>query len=205
MCSENTSGHGEYATIPDEIRGWNWGAFWLSWIWGIFNKSYISLLVFLPILNIIIPFYLGANGNEIAWRNRSWSSIDEFKAEQRKWSIGGWIITILIGLSIVLRFIEINKAEQITANITAQVLNTISENEEASKIIGEKYVIQSEPSLQKISTNQGKFPIAHTMFINGATGLIFIDTSLNRDYTIKEITISLPYENNKIVIRDINE
>ena len=28
MCSENTSGHGEFAIIPEEIKNWNWGAFW---------------------------------------------------------------------------------------------------------------------------------------------------------------------------------
>ena len=43
---ENTSGHGEYSIVPNEVKKWNWGDFWLTWIWGIGNKSYISFLTF---------------------------------------------------------------------------------------------------------------------------------------------------------------
>jgi hypothetical protein len=205
MNSENTSGHGEYAIIPDEIRRWNWGAFWFSWIWGIFNRSYIGLLALVPILNLIVPFYLGAKGNELAWRNRSWSSVEELKAEQRVWSISGWIIAVLIISGMGYRFVELNRAEHITDNITTQVLNVISENEEANKIIGENYTILFEPALQKVTSDQGEFPIGHTIFIDGASGLVFVHTSLDKDYSIKEITISPPDEGKKITIRATNK
>ncbi len=29
--------------VPDEIKGWNWGAFVFSFIWGIRFKSYKAL------------------------------------------------------------------------------------------------------------------------------------------------------------------
>lgn len=30
---KNLSGHGEFTEINEAIVGWNWGAFWLTWIW----------------------------------------------------------------------------------------------------------------------------------------------------------------------------
>jgi hypothetical protein len=86
-------------SIPWEIRGWNWGAFGLSWIWGLGNDTYISLLALIPIVNIVMMFVLGARGNEWAWRNGHWDSIEHFKAVQRRWT-AAWLI--LVGISVVL-------------------------------------------------------------------------------------------------------
>jgi hypothetical protein len=36
---ENSSGTGKTTEVPAEIRGWNWGAFFLNFFWGIGNKS----------------------------------------------------------------------------------------------------------------------------------------------------------------------
>lgn len=33
----------EQVMVPDEVKGWNWGAFTFSWIWGIGNKTYLPL------------------------------------------------------------------------------------------------------------------------------------------------------------------
>ena len=79
--------------LPYELRGWNWGAFVLSWIWGIANKSYISLLViplsFIPFLGLGMSVYLGVKGNELAWKNRQFSSLDQFRQIQKTWSYWG--------------------------------------------------------------------------------------------------------------------
>jgi hypothetical protein len=200
MYIENTSGHGDTAVIPDEIKGWNWGAFWFTWIWGLFNRSYVALLVFIPILNLIVPFYLGAKGNELAWRNRIWESTEEFFSEQRLWSIAGWIIAILLAISIGYRLVQINRAEEINSNITSQVLNIIDKNEDASKIIGDNYKILMEPAIQMVETNQGEYPTGHIIIIQGIEGVIFVFTSIEKDYSIKEITISPPNDGKKIVI-----
>jgi hypothetical protein len=205
MYIENTSGHGEFADIPDEIKKWNWGAFWLTWIWGLFNKSYISLLALLPIANIIIPFYLGAKGNELAWQNRCWTDTQEFKAEQRAWSIGSWIIVFLLVLSLGFRIVNLNKVEKITTGITTEVLNSINANEEAKKILGENYTILVEPALQTFTSNEGEIPIAHTIFINVQNGLVLVHSSLNKDYSIREITISPPNDGKKITINAIGK
>ena len=92
---ENTSGQGKLATIPEEIRGWNWGAFLLNWIWGIGNNVWIALLALIPYVNIIMPFVLGVKGNEWSWRNRKWDSIEHFKRVQRTWAkVGIYIIVV---------------------------------------------------------------------------------------------------------------
>ena len=38
---ENTSGRGQMSVISPEIKGWNWGALILGWIWGIGNGVWI--------------------------------------------------------------------------------------------------------------------------------------------------------------------
>ena len=63
-AGQNTSGTGQSAILPPELRGWNWGAFWLTWIWGIRNKTYIAFLSFIPFVSVVMPFILGAKGNK---------------------------------------------------------------------------------------------------------------------------------------------
>lgn len=93
---ENTSGLGKNASIPDEIKGWNWGAFFFNWIWGIGNSIYIALLVFIPLFGLIVPFILGAKGNKWAWQNRAWRDVEHFKNTQRKWTIASLILVFVI-------------------------------------------------------------------------------------------------------------
>lgn len=83
------------AEIPAEIDRWNWGAFLLTWIWGVGNGVFISLLVFVPFFGILImPFVLGAKGSAWAWRNRRWDSVEHFKRAQRLWAIWGAVAWI---------------------------------------------------------------------------------------------------------------
>ncbi len=81
--------------IPEEIRGWNWGAFLLTWIWGIGNQVWISFLMFVPFVNFVMWFILGAKGNEWAWKNKNWDSIEHFKRTQRTWAKWGIIIAAI--------------------------------------------------------------------------------------------------------------
>ncbi|MBP9868996.1 hypothetical protein KBC59_00345 [Patescibacteria group bacterium] len=86
------SGHGEASTIPEEIKRWSWGAFFLSWIWGIGNRTWMSLIVFVPLVNVVAPIILGLKGNEWAWKSKSWPSVDEFHKTQKKWALAGVIV-----------------------------------------------------------------------------------------------------------------
>lgn len=99
----NNSGQGSGAGIPEEIRGWNWGAFFLTWIWGMGNNVWIALLSLVPIVNIIMHFILGAQGNKWAWQNKSWNSFAHFKKTQDTWAVWGFII----GIPIILTFMAI--------------------------------------------------------------------------------------------------
>ena len=79
--------------IPPEIDRWNWGAFLLSWIWGVGNNTFIALLALIPIFGqLVMPFVLGAKGSRWAWRNGRWDSVEHFKRVQRQWAIWGALI-----------------------------------------------------------------------------------------------------------------
>ncbi len=105
--TQNTSGQGRAADIPDEIKGWNWGAFLLTIFWGIGNRVWIALLFLIPIVHLVIWFYLGAKGNELAWRNKKWDSIEHFRKTQRKWMYAGIVFQIInFGLLFLFYYID---------------------------------------------------------------------------------------------------
>ncbi|MFN6462776.1 MAG: serine/threonine protein kinase [Nostoc sp. DedVER02] len=99
----NNSGCGinnQNETVPEEILGWNWGAFLMPWLWMWPNQVWCGIFCFVPQISGLMSIALGAKGNEWAWKSRRWNSIEQFKAHQRGWAIAG----ILIGgpISIVL-------------------------------------------------------------------------------------------------------
>ncbi len=102
---ENTSGQGIAAVVPPELVRWNWGAFLLNWIWGIGNNTFIALLMFVPVVNLVMPFVLGVKGSAWAWRNKHWESVDHFRRVQRYWAIGGVVALIAsVGLGVGIWF-----------------------------------------------------------------------------------------------------
>jgi len=86
---DNTSGQGKDSEVPPVIITWNWGAFFLSVIWGLSNRTYIALLTLIPVVGIPMVFVLGFKGNEWAWQNKRWKSIEQFQHVQKLWSIWG--------------------------------------------------------------------------------------------------------------------
>ncbi len=89
--------------LPDELRGWNWGAFLLTWIWAIAHKTWIGLLSLVgglipfvgPVIVLVMWIMLGLKGNEWAWKNRKFASVEEFKEVQKKWAIWGLVLFII--------------------------------------------------------------------------------------------------------------
>lgn len=108
----NNSGQGglfdSSVPVPDEIKGWNWGAFLLPWIWPLTNNVWIGLLCWIPQVGWLMAIALGNRGNEWAWKSKKWRSIEHFKAHQRGWAIAGLFIGIptawmyLVFLAIIL-------------------------------------------------------------------------------------------------------
>lgn len=111
--SANTSGT-KGAKVPQELKRWNWAAFLMPPIWGLFSGVPLAALLFA----IYLPFFpsalrivalmagslfLGFRGNELAWRGRKWRSVKHFKSVQQRWLF--WSIALnLAGLVILVLF-----------------------------------------------------------------------------------------------------
>lgn len=87
-------------SIPPKLNKWSWGAFFMNWIWGLGNSTYIALLMFVPFVNIIMFFVLGAKGSKWAWKNRIWEDEAHFVKTQRNWAIAGAICWLALPLLI---------------------------------------------------------------------------------------------------------
>lgn len=115
---------------PADLDKWSWGGFFLNWIWGVFNGTWISLLCFSGIGALIMPFVLGYKGREWAWKNCKWESVEHFNRVQKKWDFWG----ILIGaLSIVISAIFFGigiffAAQDLEAGIPASSESVITSN-----------------------------------------------------------------------------
>ncbi len=83
----------------DFKKEFNWGAFFGTWIWGLFNKSYKTLLMlilwFTP-WNILFAVYCGIKGNEWASENRNWDSLEKFKSSQEKQTAFWAIFSVIL-------------------------------------------------------------------------------------------------------------
>jgi hypothetical protein len=98
---DERSGKKEASVVPDEIKGWNWGAAGLTWVWGVYHGVFISLLAFIPLVNIIMFIVLGMKGSEWAWKARKWESVEIFVSSQKKWKPFGILFFVLMMLRII--------------------------------------------------------------------------------------------------------
>lgn len=120
------------AEIPAELNRWNWGAFFLNWIWGIGNSVFIALLCLIPLVNLVMMIVLGLKGSEWAWRNRAWRDAEHFRSVQRKWAIAGlaiWVIAIvgvIVSVASVPYSIKNSEAYSITLD-SAQASKAVNE------------------------------------------------------------------------------
>jgi hypothetical protein len=148
MDSENYEVVNE--NIPEEIKRWNWGAFFLNWIWGVAHKTYIALLFFVPLIGFVIPFVLGIKGNEWAWKNDKWQSVDEFMKIQKKWAWAG--LGIILGFTLIIIF---------SIGITFSSMSNMEIVDDTMSIINSNYIATS-----KLGT-----PIEKGLFISGSISI----------------------------------
>ena len=64
-------------------------------------------MVVLPVLYTflgwtVIPLLLAFKGNEWAWQNKRWESVEHFKRVQHIWTMWGWGLTIATTVFIVI-------------------------------------------------------------------------------------------------------
>lgn len=191
--TENSSGQGAMAVVPREIEGWNWGAFLLTWIWGIGNNVLIALLMFVPLVNLVMWFVLGVKGSEWAWRSKRWDSVDEFRRVQRTWAKWGVIVTlasfVLAALFAALLFFGITgvmKGSQ--PYITA--LARMHANRVAMAALGEP--VHGGFPRGSLSTSNGDGTAALEIPVSGTSksGTLYVDaTSTGDDWRYQHIEL----------------
>jgi len=120
--------------LPAGIKGWCWGGFLLNWVWAIRFRVWWGLLAFVPLIGLAVPVWLGIKGRELAWRRGNWTSVQAFNDAQRKWSIGGVVVTVLACLVYGGSFAyERWQAHQVEAATAAQRMTP----EQMAKVISE--------------------------------------------------------------------
>ena len=106
--------------IPKELNEFNWGAFLLTFIWGIPHKAWITLLAIpfiwiqLPLglnwlLFTILQIYSGFKGNMWAYQNDWWMTYKDFRKKQATWAVIAITINIcipIIIMSTLVRFVH---------------------------------------------------------------------------------------------------
>ncbi|MBD5401246.1 hypothetical protein HDR58_00380 [bacterium] len=106
--------------ITPELKDFNWGAFLLTFIWGIKHKAWITLLAIpliwyqLPfglnwILFTILQFYAGFKGNMWAYQVDWWMKPKDFRKTQARWAIFAVALNLIVpilALGILVKFIQ---------------------------------------------------------------------------------------------------
>ncbi len=118
--------NGSSRLCPESAKGWCWGAFVFSWLWGICNNVYWPIAVYavafivnlialasgvfaiIFIVNLVcfvVPIILGINGKEMSWNNGNWrvEDVDRFNSRHRSWSVAAaWLFGIWLVLVVLL-------------------------------------------------------------------------------------------------------
>jgi hypothetical protein len=97
--------------VPPSIKRWNWAAFLMPAVWGLFSGVPYTAILFgaallPPQLQLIVmasaSVYLGLKGNELAWRGKKWRSVEHFQAFQKQWA--SWAVKLTIAVAAILLF-----------------------------------------------------------------------------------------------------
>ncbi|MBM3957711.1 MAG: zinc ribbon domain-containing protein [Gemmatimonadetes bacterium] len=106
------------APLPEELQGWNWGAFLLDFAWGMGNRVWwavvAGLLAWLVVFLTPMParylmfaillgvkILLGLRGSQWAWEARPWQDTRQFRLVQRMWMNWGVIIVIVMVVLVI--------------------------------------------------------------------------------------------------------
>jgi hypothetical protein len=106
-ATDNDSGTGSAAKLPQTLHGFNWAAFVMNWAWAIGMRFWWGVL-YLPmsfILGMLSPLgslaslgialAFGLKGNQWAWQSRKWESVEQFRKTQRVWVVWGIALVVL--------------------------------------------------------------------------------------------------------------
>jgi hypothetical protein len=98
---------GNDAAALRQLGRWNWGAFFLTWIWAFAHRlTPLGVVALVPDVlwalrvsgivssglyrlefsaGIVLSVYLAVKGNQLAWRRRSFHDLQHFREVQRVW------------------------------------------------------------------------------------------------------------------------
>lgn len=151
----SNASYNQPAEIPPELDRWNWGAFFLNWIWGIGNSTFIALLALVPFVNIVMIFVLGAKGSRWAWKNRIWRDAEHFRRTQRNWGIAGlvvWIVffggiaAMVVSLPIIMKGNDAYRLTMMAVQADPEVREALGDGIEASYWIGGSVNVDADGS-----------------------------------------------------------
>ena len=57
------------------------------------------MLMFVPVVNFILPFVFLFKGRKWAWESKAWKSPSHFIKTQRAWSIAGIVFFLIFGVA----------------------------------------------------------------------------------------------------------
>ncbi len=87
----------------DYKKQFNWGAFLGTWIWGLYNKTYIplwQLILFFTPWCLYFALICGIKGNEWAYKNKNWNDVEKFNKSQEN-QTAFWTVFNIIAVPIV--------------------------------------------------------------------------------------------------------
>jgi hypothetical protein len=176
---ENTSGQGSSATVPAEIDRWNWGAFLLNWVWGVGNNTFIALLMFIPLVNLVMPFVLGVKGSSWAWRNRKWDSIEEFRRVQRNWTKWALIIYAAGVLLLIGIFFAVTASLK-SSDAFRLAMEKLQASQEAVQLLGTPISTGMVMGSMETTGPKGKASLAFSVSGPNGKGTVNLEATKNR-------------------------
>lgn len=102
------------ARLPEQLRRFNWGAFFMGPVWGVTHQVWIATPLFIvwglvlytrpEVAFIYFAFtsLLAMRANELAWKRKKWPSIEHFRRVQRSWMLWGavvwgfWLVGVMV-------------------------------------------------------------------------------------------------------------
>lgn len=192
----------EPAEIPPELDRWNWGAFFLNWIWGIGNSTWIALLALIPVVNIVMMIVLGLRGSRWAWRNRAWPSVDHFRRTQRSWAIAGLIIWV-IGLGgFGTLFVSLPRMLK-SADAYEMTMRAVRSDQGVAAALGpeihDRFWISGQVSVNADGTGSANYSIP-IYGEKGSANVISQSTRKDGRWTIRQLIVNVEGQQQPIVI-----
>jgi len=197
---ENTSGSGKDSVVPPELDKWNWGAFFLSWIWGIGNNTYRAFLVFIPLFGFFFLFALGFKGSSWAWKHKKWESVEHFQRVQRKWTIAALIFLAVIAIAFIATFYFISSSMKSSAAYESSV-SLASSDPKTIETIGVPFKTGIVMGSLNRSSTDGQASINYKITGPIGTGRVYTDATMKRGIWKTDcLEIQLPDNSRSVVV-----